>query len=616
MILFLFILTSCLSDSKDTSTSIDRFDNIDFYEGLLEPQFYHANALWSGVALLDYDNDEYLDIYFTNGHSHSDALYKNNGDGTFSDVTRSAGLGSTKENGAVVAGDIDNDGDVDLIVNTSCSATTLSENGGYRLDGNKILYINKGNGYFEEQPFDLSDSGVLTYCTYSLTLADMNNDGYLDLISSNGVDTDTLTPWGFEESHEGSGTVIFYNNRNGNFTSTSEIIGTSTTFSSIHTDMNGDGLPDLILGQMGREIEVYIQESNNRFTLYPSMSHTGRGLWMGMTIADYNGDSSWNLYATNQGVSTFFRGYDNFYQQLPNGETKMMVSLPNFEDSSEREDVLHSLNPFHSIFDFESGLKPSKVNWTLEHPDTKYNQSIAKNVFINQLQSYHYWNSPTHFQQQKWAWGVASLDVDGDGHMDIVYNGNFALAPLSIIGDEQRGASPGGLLLNQAGVGFVDITWESGVANINSEGEYVDGRGVAVGDLNNDGFADIVFANRSYNPSDSNPNLQSAGVPRIWLSETRDNHFLHIVLEGNESNREGIGAEVQVRGRRKNKKYTYTQWMRKGGEFASSSESALYFGLPKGIFDDDQVDVEVNFPSGTNVIQENIDLNKKIVISE
>ena len=57
--------------------------------------------------------------------------------------------------------------------------------------------------------------------------------------------------------------------------------------------------------------------------------------------------------------------------------------------------------------------------------------------------------------------------------------------------------------------------------------------------------------------------------------------------------------------------------MKLGGEFASSSESALFFGLPKGNFDDDdQVDVEVNFPSGTNVIQENIRINQKITISE
>ena len=69
--------------------------------------------------------------------------------------------------------------------------------------------------------------------------------------------------------------------------------------------------------------------------------------------------------------------------------------------------------------------------------------------------------------------------------------------------------------MNQEGKGFVDVVEIAGIQNVNQQGYYVDGRGIAVGDFNNDGFPDIVFANRSFNPSDSNPNQQEAGLQNL-----------------------------------------------------------------------------------------------------
>ena len=133
--------------------------------------------LGSGGGFFDYDNDGDLDIYLVNGAIQTDSpanqaqpntLYRNNGDGTFTDVTQETGVGSTAYGTGATVGDYDNDGDLDLYV------TNFSED---------QLYQNNGNGTF---------SDITTYAKVgnpnwgtSAAFADVNNDGHLDLYVAN-----------------------------------------------------------------------------------------------------------------------------------------------------------------------------------------------------------------------------------------------------------------------------------------------------------------------------------------------------------------------------------------------------------------------------------------------
>ena len=600
----IWFFLSCHTDVTDSAAVFDASPYM-FQEGTLSPPFRHINSIWAGVSLLDYDNDGWLDIFLSNGRSHPDALYQNQGDGTFIDVAQQAGVDARSENGATVAGDLDNDGDIDLIVNTPCSATTLSPQGEFLLDGNKILYHNQGDGTFTTEDFGLLnlDAEHLHHCTFSMTLADLNADSYLDLILVDGHDPDAVVPWAFDKFHPGSENIILFNDGTGHFSSLSSTMGSEGSFVAAHNDINNDGRMDLIFGHSGQHVEIYEQQENGDFTLRPNWSNSGRGLWMGLALADFDGDSEWEIYGTNQGLSPLILGYDNLTFALPNNVITQYSSIPNPTMWEEPTIVYDWLNPFHSMLQLEEGRIVLDTQWSFEN-----NHLLAGDLYTDTNYRYAYWEGVDGMARLPWGWGVVALDVDADGWMDIAYNGNACAAPMAITGSEDQGAGPGGLLINKKGTGFVDRIWEAEIPNISADGQYEDGRSVAVGDLNNDGYPDLVFANRGHNPSDTNPLEQRVGNPKVWLSEPRDNHWLQIELQGTSSNREGIGAKVVVTTEQR----VYTQWMRSGGKLGSSNQSMLHFGLA----DAEQVDVVVFFPSGVSVTKNELSYNQKYTITE
>jgi hypothetical protein len=305
-----------------------------------------------------------------------------------------------------------------------------------------------------------------------------------------------------------------------------------------------------------------------------------------------------DLYTTNQGLSPYLVGYDNT-ESVSEGRDVSYVAADGQEVEEHRD-----LHPFHAVHLGGDDGFSAPVNVELDAP-----QLMTGDLFEATEPPYQAaWVPAQGLARLAWGWGVVALDADADGWMDLFWTGNNASAPMNIIGDETNGAGPGGLFRSTGSLQFEDLTWTSDVANVDKAGSYRDGRGVATGDLNNDGFADIVVTNRTFNPSLSDPLSQVPGVPRIWLSLPRDAHWLRVELVGTVSARDALGSVVWVKHEDETRVYAYGA----GGGTCASSEPALSLGLG----DWETVDVEVRFPSGQTVVVEDVEANSVLVVEE
>jgi hypothetical protein len=584
------------------------FETVSFRKANLMPAFFHGNSSWAGAALLDVDQDGWLDIYMTNGASQPNALYRNRGDGTFEDVAEEFGVALMPPTSSVSAGDIDNDGDPDLVVGIECTLGSLSTSGTSVGDGRLVVLINNGSGQFIQHEIE-AEGDVLErgFCPVSVDLVDLDGDGNLDVVSNNGIDPDHLYPWKFGLTSAEAVDHILLGDGEGGFAESMELVGptqradpgpespflcplgcSTTTFTSVYFDVNRDGRMDRISGEGGRPLLVFLQDEEGRLVYEESLAVSGFGQWMGMAVADFDGDDDLDIYSTNQGMSPLMVGYDN----LPPAHSSIW------------------LNPFHSVFEWTSaGAFEERSNWPLEVEHLLATDLYEPEVdpFTGEL-LHDQWFPLGNLERYGWGWSAVAVDLDLDGWMDVAFTGNNCAAPMPIIWDETHGAGPGGLLLNQTGSGFRDVIVEWEVPNTDEEGRYQDGRSLVSGDLNNDGAPDLVFVNKTYNPSQSNPLAQEAGSPSVWLSKPREGGFLRVELEGSVSNRDGIGSEVVV----DLGTHTQRQILGVSGATNGSSERALLFGLGS----ESSVNVSVTFPSGVVVERTGVTANSTLRMVE
>ncbi|MEC7240029.1 MAG: CRTAC1 family protein [Myxococcota bacterium] len=581
-----------------------------FTEAVLEPPFKHANAVWAGVALFDANGDDLLDMVFTNGTNHRDGLYINQGDGRFVDHAETAGFPAEPQHGGVVSGDIDNDGDEDLIMTIECSNGTLAPEGDGLADGGFHIFRNDGTGNFTLETTEPIIQATIETCPISVDLFDVDNDGDLDLLTANGLDLDQIFPWVFRKDVIEAADYVLFNNGDGIFTYASEIpspiqqdpdsdkrVTHYTTFTSVMMDLRGEGEFMRVAGAGGTPVAVW---SNHDGTMLfePQLSEVGEGIWMGLTPGDFRGNGTLQLYGTNMGLSPLIAGYDNlldYAQTLYGGDGAI-------------EDLTTHI--FHGLIEADdNGMLEVAEDWTVEAEHTLTGDVFDGFIDPDSLEPrYPEWIAPEGFERYGWGWGAVSLDYDADGWVDVAYNGNNCSAPMDIIWDEDHGAGPGALLRNTEGTGFSDVTWSAGVANIDRFGRYVDGRGIATGDLNGDGYADLVFANRTYNPSQSSPLDQEVGIPRVWLSTERENNYLRIKVDSQVGNRQGLGTQVWVEANGRE----VAHGLGLGGGTNSSSERALTIGIG----DAEQVDLRVRYRSGTEIRLEAVEANQEIILVE
>jgi enediyne biosynthesis protein E4 len=446
------------------------------------PDKYMFETFGSGVAWIDYDNDGFPDLFFVNGKpGASNALYHNNKDGTFTDVSQKAGVAGnlTKQyRTGVAVGDYDNDGHLDIYVTAF---------------GPNTLYHNNGDGTFSDVTSRAGVAGGATEWSTSTGFIDFDRDGDLDLYVTNYLDyrTDDNPYCGFRKegyrmycnptTFDGVADRLFRNNGDGTFSDVSREAGIANPAGKglgvVFCDYDRDGDTDIyVANDMVRNF-LYRNNGNGTFTDVAYAAGVGFDLngkaqaGMGVDCADINGDRLPDIFVTN-----FSDELNTLYQNLGNGL---------FEDVTTKIGLGSGYEPLGfgtRLFDFDND-GDIDIYVTNGH--------VADNVQLYQKHTYAqkdllYENvggrfrdissqSGSVFQADRVGRGLAVADFDNDGALDVV---------ITSVG------RPAVLLKNQAGKrgNWITIRAEGTRSNRFGLGATVQvetSEGVQVGEINN-----------------------------------------------------------------------------------------------------------------------------------
>jgi len=498
---------------------------------------YVVESMSGGVLLLDYDRDGWLDIYFTNaptvdmaikGEKARGALYHNNHDGTFTDVTEKAGIATPCFAMGGAVGDYKNNGWPDIYV------TCL---------GGNVLYRNNGDGTFTDvtKQAGVADGRWSTGAAFG----DYDGDGFLDLMVTNYVDFHLNDLPGFGKAPnckyrgldvqcgprglKGAGDSLFHNNGDGTFTEVSKSAGVSDPsgyygLSVIFSDFSNTGRPDIYVANDSTPNFLYKNLGNGKFQ--------DIGLESGTAVSEDGSEQA------SMGIAIG----DYLHNGLPS------LAVTNFSDEN-------------------ANLFRNEGKWNFNDVAYKSGTAMASLAYVK--------------------WGIAFVDLDNDGWLDLIGVNGHVYPQVDTLPSGARYKEPKVLSMNLGNGMFCDASDQAGPA----VREPRVSRGLAAGDLFNDGNMDVVVEDLTGAPMI----LRNADIPgRHWVS---------FELAGTKSNRLAIGARVKITAGG----VTQTEEIHSGGSYLSQNDLRVHFGLgaAKKI-----ESVEIRWPSGKIEAMKDLDADK------
>ena len=438
--------------SKDIATPI-RFTDVATESGITllnvcggETKDYIVEINGNGAAFFDYDNDDDIDLLLVNGSTLARiekggdpmaVLYRNEGDGKFTDVTRAAKLTNKGWGMGACVGDYDNDGFQDVYLTAY---------------GPNVLLRNKGDGTFEDATAQagVGHAGWATNCAFG----DYDRDGHVDLYVTNYVrfDLKTVPKRGSNElcrymgrdvlcgprGLEGEPDVLYRNNGDGAFSDVTKKAGVEHPgyygFGVVFTDLDNDGWPEIYVANDSKPSFLFRNQKDGTFLeegLFAGVALNAAGTEqasMGVAVGDYNNDGSFDLFITN-----FSQDSNVLYQN----------------DGSA----------FFTDVTYPAGLGVS---------------------------------STAHL-----GWGTEFVDLDNDGLLDIFIANGHVYPEIDGFGIDSKYLEPKQVYLNLGDGGFQEVTEQIGGPLI----ERKSSRGAAFGDYDNDGDIDVVVINLNDRPT-------------------------------------------------------------------------------------------------------------------
>ncbi len=538
----------------------------------------------NGLAVGDFDNDGFDDLYICQPAGLPNRLYRNRGDGTFEDVTEQSGVGVLDGTACALFADFDNRGLQDLLV--VCGSGPL-------------LFVNQGNGRFSLKrdafQFARAPQGTFT----GAAVADYDRDGRLDIyfcVYSYYLGLDQYHyPAPYFDARNGPPNFLFHNEGKATFHDRTESAGLNVdndrySFACAWGDCNGDGSPDLYVANDFGRSNLYRNRSDGTFaTVSTQAGVEDPGAGMSAAWFDFDNHGKQDIYVANMWSAAGQR----VSEQLP----------------------------FHA--------RDSEDTRALYRRHARGN-SLYRNKGDGTFENV---SGPAGVEMGRWAWSSDAWDFDHDGYPDLYIANGYISGPRdsaqehgdlsSFFWRQVVGKSPESSVSSpsyERGWNAInelirsDSTWNGYERNVlyvnNHDGTFSDVSGVAgldvrddsrsfaLADIDHDGRLEVIVKNRS------GPQL------RVFHNVMKDlGHSLALRFRGTKSNRDAIGAAVTV----ESGTHRQTRYLQAGSGFLSQHSKELFFGIGDA---NGPVRATVRWPGGLTQTYENLPANHRIEIVE